>query len=176
MLDWLTRTTQRIPETYRQAINVAAVPVMRSRIRAALATLEIPLGWDGGNTGYCGEASAIIVMSIEMDAEIDADRRTEIDKINSVFFMLIICSHLSEIMNVSFEESSMIGSVEFVDDEDEMPEVFSRAMATFEALTLQNEFVRLIGNVVSCWIEDPTRKRYDLLVEMYKTTAKFVKS
>ena len=146
----------------------------RKKIRAALATLDIPLQWDEGNTQYCGEASAITVMSIELDAGVDGDRRSEIDKVNSVFFMLIVCSCLSGILKVPFEEAAMIGIVEFVDDDAELPDVFSKAMTSFEAFTRDNEVVESVRNVVSCWIADPTTEGYEMLVDMYKTTARIV--
>ena len=148
----------------------------RKKIRAALATLDIPLHWEDGNTQYCGEASAIAVMSIEMDAGVDSDQRTEIDKINSVFFMLIVCSYMSGVLKVPFEEAAMIGIVEFVDDDAELPDVFSKAMTAFEAFTRDNEIVNSVTNVVSLWIADPKQDGYDMLVEMYKTTARIVKS
>lgn len=176
MLDWLKRTKQHIPDTYRQAINVAAAPVMRKRVRAALSSLDIPLEWDGDNTNYCGEASAIIVMSIEMDAGIDAEDRSEIEKINSVFFMLIVASHLSELLGVEFKDASIIASVEFVDHEDEIVDVFSKATAAFDTFTHEHEIVNSIRTAVSCWIANPTQDGYAMLVDMYQTTARLVKS
>lgn len=174
MLHWLAPTTQRLVYRYRRAINVAAVPAARNRIKTALSTLNFPLKWERGNTVYCGEASALIVMAIEMDAGIDMDDRTECDRINAIFFMLIVSSHLSEILNVSFRRSSVIASVEFVEDEYELKGVFSKAMALFEAFTHRYHIVRSIGTVVSCWIEDPTKDGHEMLVDMFKTTAKLI--
>ncbi len=172
MLHWLTPTTQRV---HRHAINLVAVPAARKRIKAALSTLNLPLQCESGMTVYCGEASAIIVMSIEMDAGIDMDNRTERDKINAIFFMLIVSSRLSEILNVSFEKSATLGSVEFVDGEAELKEVFSHAMSLFQSFTHGFQIVKSVDTVVSHWIEGPTNDRYEILVEMFKTTAKLIK-
>lgn len=171
MLHWLTPTTQRL---HRHAVNLVTVPAARKRIKTALSTLNLPLQCEGGMTVYCGEASAIIVMSIEMDAGIDMDDRSEHDKINAIFFMLIVSRHLAETLNVSFEKAAMLGSIEFVDDETELRDIFSRAMTLFQSFANGFQIVKSVDTVVSHWIEGPTNDRYEILVEMFKTTAKLI--
>ena len=165
---WISSDNNRL-------IDVVSTFYMRMKLGRALSFIDIHLPFDGDYTTYCGEASAIITMSIEMDAGVDCDSRSRNEVMNSMFFMIIICRKLSHDFGVSFEKSSLIGGIEFVEFDDQLHNYLSKSQALFENISRNKDVINSIENVFSIWVADPTRDCYETLVDMYKSTAQFVR-
>lgn len=161
--------------TQSDLLGAVRIYANRLKVKRALAHLKIRLPFNGDYTIYCGEAGAILVLSIEMDAGIDYDNRTPDQALNSMFFMLVTVDVLSSMLDVHFEEAALFGADEFVYFDSEAPVYLKKARDIFRGVTRQKGIVKSIENVLSCWVASPEDHFYETLVDMYKTTAKFVK-
>lgn len=175
MLGALKKKGPSVSGGYSGLLRAAAVPLTRARIRRALAALDIELPYSGGRTTYCGEASAILVMAIEMDAGIELETRTRDQALNSIFFMLVIASRLAELLDANFEQASLTGSLEFIDSRDELPEFLARATTLFNQQSAAKGIVKSVCEVFDCWLHYPENEYYQTLVDMYKTSGAFAR-
>lgn len=174
MLNYLKVTRNFIPGMYQELITAAVVPLMRIRTEKALSSISIDLEFDGDYTVYCGEASAIIVMSIEMDNGVDLESRKNGEQLNSIFYFLTVTSYLSKTLGVQFEKASLVGISEFIEEKRNLNNVLAESIILFRQLEDCNEVTQAIQNVLSLWIADPTHDCYETLVSIYNTTSRIV--
>ena len=158
-----------------ELVGAVRIYANRLKVKRALSQLKIRLPFDGDYTVYCGEAGAILVLSIEMDAGVDYDNRTPDQALNSMFFMLVLVDVLSNLFDVHYEEAALVGADEFVYFDSEAPVYLKKALEIFSGVTRQKGIVKSIENVVQCWVASPEAHYYETLVDMYKTTGKFVR-